>query len=207
MRTAFVLWFLMALFFLRVVGQILVEFWQVRFLPPSEEWFSGLLPYPQLLTSQILILLLMVKIGLDFSRQAGWSYRPRVHVGSWLLVFGSVYLLVMIVRYVIRMSLYPHERWTGGSHFLSLGPRALRADAGASSLARSHSQGPRVSPGSVENCDETSRTIGRGAPHHRCRGGMGDVSTAAIAPGLEARHSTRRIRRADRTKRPLRNLR
>jgi putative CocE/NonD family hydrolase len=115
MRTAVVLWILMALFFFRVLGQILVEFGQVTFLPPSEEWFSGLLPYPQLLTSQILILLLMLKIGLDFTRRSGWSYRPRVHLASGLLVFGGVYLTVMILRYIIRMSLYPHERWTGGS--------------------------------------------------------------------------------------------
>lgn len=67
----------MALFALRVLGQVLVEAWQVRFLSPSDEWFSGLLPYPPLLTSQVLILLLMTKIGLDFTRQAGWSCRLR----------------------------------------------------------------------------------------------------------------------------------
>src|SRR6185437_16031047 len=29
--------------------------------------------------------------------------------------FGWLYLGVMIIRYVIRMRLYPRERWTGGS--------------------------------------------------------------------------------------------
>jgi len=54
-------WALIALLFLfclRVIGQILVAFFNVSFLPPMEEWFSVLLPYPALLTSQILILLL-----------------------------------------------------------------------------------------------------------------------------------------------------
>src|SRR3954466_15101221 len=97
MKSALALWVLMGLFFLRVLGQVLVEFLHVRFLPPSEEWFSGLLPYPQLLTSQIVILLLMAKIGFDFTRKGGWSYRPRVHVGGFLLVFGSVYLTIMIL--------------------------------------------------------------------------------------------------------------
>ena len=31
------------------------------------------------------------------------------------LSIGSVYLAVMVLRYAIRMSLYPSERWTGGS--------------------------------------------------------------------------------------------
>jgi putative CocE/NonD family hydrolase len=114
-RTAIALWILMALFCLRVLGQVLVEFLHVRFLPPSPEWFSGLVPYPALLAIQIAIIALQAKIGLDFTRQAGWSYRPRRLAGLLLLPFGAVYLTVMIIRYVIRMGLYPHERWTGGS--------------------------------------------------------------------------------------------
>jgi hypothetical protein len=114
-RIASVLWILMGLFCLRVLGQVMVEFLHVRFLPPSEEWYSGLIPYPQLLAIQILIIALQAKIGLDFTRQAGWSYRPRRLASRLLLAFGTVYLAVMIIRYVVRMVLYPHERWTGGS--------------------------------------------------------------------------------------------
>ena len=114
-RTARILWILMALFSLRVFGQIFVELLHVRFLPPSEEWFSGVIPYPELLASQIAIIVWQAKIGLDFTRQAGWSYRPRRLAGRLLLPFGAVYLAVMIIRYVTRMGLYPHERWTGGS--------------------------------------------------------------------------------------------
>jgi uncharacterized protein len=98
-----------------VLGQVLVEFAHVGFLPPSPEWFSGLIPYPELLASQILIIALQAKIGLDFTRRSGWSYRPRRLAGLLLLPFGAIYLTVMIVRYVLRMGLYPHERWTGGS--------------------------------------------------------------------------------------------
>ncbi|HLJ10206.1 MAG TPA: hypothetical protein VKU82_03400 [Planctomycetaceae bacterium] len=105
----------MGLFCLRVIGQVLVEFVHVDFLPPSEEWFSGLIPYPLLLASQIAIILVQVKIGLDFTRQAGWSYRPRRRAGFVLLSFGAVYLTVMVIRYAVRMGLYPRERWTGGS--------------------------------------------------------------------------------------------
>src|SRR5882724_3528390 len=114
-RIAKILWVLMALFGLRVVGQFLVELFDLRFLPPSEEWFSGAIPYPQLLASQITILALQAKICLDFTRRAGWSYRPRRRAATFLLPFAAVYLAVMIIRYVVRMGLYPHERWTGGS--------------------------------------------------------------------------------------------
>ena len=111
-------WILTTLFFLfclRVLGQVLVAFFGVKFLPPMEEWFSGLLPYPELLTSQILIILLYGKICLDFARGRGYFVTPRRRLGLNLLKFGWLYLTVMVIRYVIRMGLYPHERWTGGS--------------------------------------------------------------------------------------------
>ena len=98
---------LLFLFCLRVLGQILVAFFRVSFLPPMEEWFSGLLPYPELLTAQILIIVLYGKICLDFARGLGFFVTPRRRLGTGLLIFGSLYLGVMILRYFMRMSLYP----------------------------------------------------------------------------------------------------
>jgi putative CocE/NonD family hydrolase len=109
------LWLLLALFCLRVLGQILVALFSVSFLPPMEEWFSGVISYPPLLVSQFLIILLFGKICLDYTRGRGYFTQPRPVLGTWLTVIGSTYLAVMIIRYVMRMSLYPHERWTGGS--------------------------------------------------------------------------------------------
>jgi hypothetical protein len=105
---------LLFLFCLRVLGQILVAFFHVSFLPPMEEWMSGLLPYPELLTAQILIIGLYGKICLDLFPGRGFFVTPRRRLGTGLLIFGSLYLAVMILRYVIRMSLYPHERLAGG---------------------------------------------------------------------------------------------
>ncbi len=105
---------LLFLFCLRVLGQVLVAFFGVWFLPPMEEWFSGFLPYPELLTSQIVIILVYGKVSLDFARGRGFFVLPRRRLGINLLKFGALYLGVMIIRYVIRMALYPHERWTGG---------------------------------------------------------------------------------------------
>ena len=106
---------LLFLFCLRVLGQVLVAFFGVTSLPPMEEWMSGLMPYPELLASQILIILLYGKICLDFARGYGYFVTPRPRLGINLLKFGWLYLGVMIIRYVIRMGLYTHERWTGGS--------------------------------------------------------------------------------------------
>jgi uncharacterized protein len=113
-RYFWVLCILLFLFCLRVLGQILVAFFKVPFLPPMEEWMSGVVPYPELLTAQILIIALYGKICLDFARGSGYFVTPRRRLGTGLLVFGSLYLGVMILRYVMRMGLYPRERWTGG---------------------------------------------------------------------------------------------
>jgi putative CocE/NonD family hydrolase len=113
-RYFWVLTTLLFLFCLRVLGQILVAFLHVSFLPPMEEWMSGLMPYPELLTAQILIIALYGKVCLDFFRERGFFVTPRRPLGTGLLIFGSLYFGVMVIRYTIRMSLYPHERWVGG---------------------------------------------------------------------------------------------
>jgi putative CocE/NonD family hydrolase len=110
-----VLWALLALFILRVLGQLLVALGLAPFLPPMQEWFSGAISYPWLLLSQVIIIVLYGKVCLDFTRGHGFFVSPRDRLGVGLLVVGSLYLTVMVIRYIIRMSLYPHERWIGGS--------------------------------------------------------------------------------------------
>ena len=106
---------ILVLFCFRVVGQMLVAFAGVTFLPPMEEWYSGLLPYPYLLPTQFVIIFLFGKICLDLYRADGLFAFPRRRLGIFLRAFGTIYLVVMVIRYAIRMSLYPLERWTGGS--------------------------------------------------------------------------------------------
>ncbi|MCM3880830.1 MAG: CocE/NonD family hydrolase [Vicinamibacterales bacterium] len=113
--TAFALCALLGLFILRVLAQVLIAIGDGAFLPAWEEWFSGAVPYPQLLVSQILIIITFGKICLDFLRQRGFFVTPRRWLGSLSLSIGGVYLAVMIIRYAIRMTLYPPERWTGGA--------------------------------------------------------------------------------------------
>jgi hypothetical protein len=110
-----ILWVFLGLFCLRVLGQILVAFFDVSFLPPMEQWYSGLLAYPYLLASQILIIGLMMRINVDFTRGHGLFVRSHPWFGQGVLYFGYAYLAVMIVRYLVTMWLYPDQRWFGGS--------------------------------------------------------------------------------------------
>jgi uncharacterized protein len=98
--TAPLLWALLGLFILRVLGQALVAFADVPFLPPMEAWYSGLMPYEYLLPSQVIIVILMAKICFDFTRRAGFFFeKNRFFATAWLW-FGTVYLIAMIARAV-----------------------------------------------------------------------------------------------------------
>ena len=106
---------LLGLFVLRVLAQALIAIGYGAFLPRWEEWFSGLVPYPHLLASQMVIVLGCGKVCRDFIRQRGFFVTPRRWLGILLLSIGSVYFATMVLRYAIRMSLYAPERWTGGA--------------------------------------------------------------------------------------------
>lgn len=114
-RVGLLLWLLLGLFCLRVSGQLLVAFFDVAFLPPMEEWYSGLLAYPYLLTAQILIIGLLIKVCLDLHRGTGVFTESRPLFAGGVLYFGYGYLAAMVLRYILRMSLYPDERWFGGT--------------------------------------------------------------------------------------------
>ena len=94
-----VLWLLLALFALRVLGQLLVVTGLAPFLPPMDDWQSGLLPYPLLFVSQMLILALLGTVSLQFSRGIGYFVARRVWLGTPLWIAGWLYAIGMIVRY------------------------------------------------------------------------------------------------------------
>lgn len=101
------------LFFLRVLGQVAVAFFGVVWLPPMEEWYSGLLVYPVLLPVQVLILAVQALMIRDFWRGSGSFVKPRARVGRAVRWFSYVYFAGMIVRYAVTMSLRPERRWLG----------------------------------------------------------------------------------------------
>ena len=95
------LWVLLALFSLRVFGQFLVATGQAPFLPPMDEWQSGLLPYPLLLVSQIAILAALATVCVQFSQAKGYFVRPQKWLGTPLYIAASLYAGGMLVRYTL----------------------------------------------------------------------------------------------------------
>ena len=98
---AMVLGILLFLFTLRVLGQLLVVAGVAPFLPPMEDWQSGLLPYPQLLASQILILGILATVCVQFSRGQGYFVRRQRLLATPLWVAGWIYAIGMVVRYAL----------------------------------------------------------------------------------------------------------
>lgn len=98
---AAVLWFLLSLFALRVLGQLLVVAGLAPFLPPMDDWQSGLLPYPLLLVSQVLILGALATVCAQFSRGNGYFVRRHGWLARPLWIVGWIYAAGMIVRYYL----------------------------------------------------------------------------------------------------------
>jgi uncharacterized protein len=109
------LWILLTLFCFRVAGQMMVVFLHASYLPPLEEWQSGLLPYPLLLASQFVIIVIMFRVARDFTAGEGYFVVPNRRLANGLINFGWIYVMAMVARYIIRMTLYPDQRWFGGT--------------------------------------------------------------------------------------------
>jgi len=103
------------LLFGRVIGQVIVYLYAPRWLPPMDEWQSGLLPYPVLLVSQAVVLTFMTLICVDFVRTRGFFFEPHPAGGVFSVWFAYVYFGGMIVRYIVTMTRRPERRWFGGT--------------------------------------------------------------------------------------------
>ena len=99
-----VLWILTILFFLRVLGQVLVAFLHVDFLPPMSSWYSGVLPYPLLLPIQIVILAVQITIDIGVWRGHDAVLRSRPRAGRVLQWLSYLYAGSMLVRLVVTRS-------------------------------------------------------------------------------------------------------
>ena len=95
------LWILFSLFACRVLGQALVSAGLAPFLPPMDDWQSGLLPYPLLLASQLMLLGLLATVGAQFSRNEGYFVSRRPWLGTPLWIVGWIYALGMVLRYAL----------------------------------------------------------------------------------------------------------
>ena len=109
------LWLFTGLLVGRVLGQFVVALARPRWLPPMEQWQSGLLSYPALLVGQVIVVTLMAWISADFARGAGFWVEPRPRLGLAAIRWSYLYFGAMIARYIIRMVRRPDQRWFGGT--------------------------------------------------------------------------------------------
>ena len=107
-RCATWLWVLTGLFALRVAAQPAALVVNLAWLPSFESWHGGVLPYPGLLLSQVLILAWMAWTARRFG--AG-RVEPSRRVGWTSLAVGALYFMVMLVRLVLGLTVLSHVRW------------------------------------------------------------------------------------------------
>jgi hypothetical protein len=121
--TAAVLWVCIALFFVRVVGQIEVLLVGPSWLPPMEAWYSGLLPYPLLLPVQIALLMFMSVLAVqDRSDARAGPNAAGLRVGHLtsrrhkiLRSLAILYFAVMATRLIIIVHLYGPDYYLHGA--------------------------------------------------------------------------------------------
>ena len=112
-RPVFLLWLFTLLFVMRVGGQVLVALRPRRWLPPMYLW--NLIPYPILLPLQLIIIAIMLWINLDFGANTGIATIRNPDAGIMLVGFSTIYFAAMVIRYIVRMSRRPEQRWFGGA--------------------------------------------------------------------------------------------
>jgi hypothetical protein len=115
LRYPLLLGVLTLLFAARVLGQLVVALSAPRWLPPFEQWYSGLLPYPALLPIQLIMIAVMMKIVRDFARGDGFFVTLGGRAGIILVWCSYIYAAAMALRFVITMTLYPELRWFSGT--------------------------------------------------------------------------------------------
>lgn len=103
-----ILWVLILLFLLRVIGQLIQHFNPIKWLPQLEAWQGSGLPYELLLFSQLIILVVMIRIA---RLHASGRVRKNTSQGRWLSGFGTIYLVVMVGRLVIGITHLSNHSW------------------------------------------------------------------------------------------------
>ena len=88
------------LFLLRVLGQLEVLLLAPAWLPPMNEWYSGLIPYPILLPLQIALLMVMAAVVM---RELQAGAREPGNWQRWVRGLAMVYFAVMLLRLVVQL--------------------------------------------------------------------------------------------------------
>jgi hypothetical protein len=107
---AIVMAVLLALFFLRVLGQILAATVAPSWLPPMARWYSGLMAYRYLLPTQIVFLIVMTAMTVSVAQQREPLGGHAPVAGQWIVGVSYVYALGMVVRSIRYARATPETR-------------------------------------------------------------------------------------------------
>jgi hypothetical protein len=97
-KAGWLLWACVALFALRVIGQLEVAILEPAWLPESGAWHSGFLPYPLLLPMQIAMLMLMAIFAWDPRVRNRRISRVHPRVAAALRKLALFHFFAMAVR-------------------------------------------------------------------------------------------------------------
>jgi len=114
-NNALFLWIFEGLFVLRFFGQLIVASFSPSWLPPMEEWYSGLITYPILFSIQIAIIILMTEISWDNTKKTGYFFVTKPKTKIILVTISLIYFLIMLTRYILTIALVEENRWLTGA--------------------------------------------------------------------------------------------
>jgi hypothetical protein len=103
-----VLWFLSALFLVRVLGQAIQRWAPQPFLPAFGEFQGSGLPYWALLTAQLAILAAMARAAW---RATEGATKTSVAWTRGLMWFGAIYLGGSVMRVIVGLTVPSAPRW------------------------------------------------------------------------------------------------
>ncbi len=112
---AALLWGCVALFAMRVLGQLEALLVGPAWLPDMDAWYSGLMPYYLLLPAQIAILMIMSVVAWNRRIRSGAFARAQPRVAGALRSFALVYFTVMCVRLGVNLIENGAEFWREGA--------------------------------------------------------------------------------------------
>lgn len=102
------LWLCAGLFAFRVIAQLFSLIYPSQFLPSFESWHGGVLPYPFLLMTQLLILFWLIITAKQIFLNA---LTPRRRLGIAVILFAGLYFSAMLLRLILGLTIMSDHRW------------------------------------------------------------------------------------------------
>ena len=110
------LWTITIIFLGRILAQVFVGIYSPSYLPKMEMWYSGLLPYPILLTYQMFMYTCMVIFNFCLLMGRGPLFLVlNDKVSIYYIYFGITYFSLMVIRFIIHKIKEPEITWPRGS--------------------------------------------------------------------------------------------